>query len=382
MTASAATSPSTGAATLPEGEVNVGIAQAYEIQSLGSALQELAKGTADSLMNIQLQLGSFAAKSCHCPHVDKLTQEMSAAGTASRQASTRIGEMEGVLRKLLSDGAPLKQPPGFVPGASSFPASADAGRGEPYTTMFMNRTSYRVINDLDKLFDEKASSNAAHSYSGDTNEGVKWHKTVRGYFISRNKVLSPILDFIEKHELKEVTLGAMQAECDRQGWMIEDLERLSEVLWGFLNGCLKGSAKETFELADDLDGFNAWRRVVQDIRKSRNIRLAQTRRAVRNPPAVKDTAHIGQAVKNFDAIHKAYKDAGGTIQDDQEKRSTSWSRCRRKSGSSFSGEWSCRNLTPSSATCPRAPQTPSATRMVSMVLVVGYTPCRLKSRCL
>ena len=41
---------------------------------------------------------------------------------------------------------------------------------------------------------------------------------------------------------------------------------------------------------------------------------------MRNPPSVKDVAHIGQAVRNFDAIHKAYKDAGGTIQDDQEKK--------------------------------------------------------------
>ena len=122
------------------------------------------------------------------------------------------------------------------------------------------------------------------------------------------------------HELKEVTLEKMAIECDDQGWMLDDLPRLSEVLWGFLNACLNGSAKETFELADDLDGFNGWRLVVQDIMKSRGIRLAQSRRAVRNPPAIKDVAHIASAVKSFDAIHKAYKEAGGTIQDDQEKK--------------------------------------------------------------
>ena len=59
--------------------------------------------------------------------------------------------------------------------------------------------------------------------------------------------------------------------------MIEDLEPLIEVLWGVLNGCLKCAAKEAFELADDLDGFNAWRVVVQSTRKRRNIRLAQAR---------------------------------------------------------------------------------------------------------
>ena len=112
----------------------------------------------------------------------------------------------------------------------------------------------------------------------------------------------------------------MAVECDDQGWMIDDLPRLSEVLWGFLNACLKGSAKETFELADDLDGFNGWRLVVQDIMKSRGIRLAQSRRAVRNPPAIKDVAHIASAVNSFGAIHTTYKGAGGAIQDDQVKK--------------------------------------------------------------
>ena len=35
---------------------------------------------------------------------------------------------------------------------------------------------------------------------------------------------------------------------------------------------------------------------------------------------MKDVAHIVQAVKNFDAIHKSYREAGGTIQDEQEKK--------------------------------------------------------------
>ena len=112
-------------------------------------------------------------------------------------------------------------------------------------------------HSFDKLFDEKVAQRSTYSYNGDANEGVKWRKTVRGYSISRNKVPSPILDPVEKHELKKVTLEAMSDECDEQGWMIDDLERLSEVLWGVLNSCLQGTAKETFELADDLDGFNA-----------------------------------------------------------------------------------------------------------------------------
>ena len=189
--------------------------------------------------------------------------DMTAAGVASTQAFKRIQEMEAVLNKLMSDGAPLREPPGvpFMPYMRAAGSTTEAG--PHFTPPTPPRANYRQIADQDKLFDDKAATSPVHSYGGDSNEGVKWHRTLRGYFTSRNKVLSPILDFVEKHELKEVTLAAMEQESLAQGWMIEDLERLSEVLWGFLNTCLKGPAKDSFDAADDLDGFNAWRIVVQ-----------------------------------------------------------------------------------------------------------------------
>ena len=35
--------------------------------------------------------------------------------------------------------------------------------------------------------------------------------------------------------------------------------------WGFLNGCLRGTAKTMLEEADDRDGLDGWRRVVRTI---------------------------------------------------------------------------------------------------------------------
>ena len=89
MTASAATSSSTGAATSPEGSVNVGIAQAYEIKVITAALQELGANR----VNVQTQLASLASRPCHCPDVDKLMSDMTASGTASAQAFSRIQAM-------------------------------------------------------------------------------------------------------------------------------------------------------------------------------------------------------------------------------------------------------------------------------------------------
>ena len=82
---------------------------------------------------------------------------------------------------------------------------------------------YRRIENYEKLFDDKAASNSTYEYSGTVKEsGEKWRKTLRGYFISRSPVLAPILGFVEKKEMKHVTLQEIEAEGLEQGWMVED----------------------------------------------------------------------------------------------------------------------------------------------------------------
>ena len=153
--------------------------------------------------------------------------------------------------------------------------------------------------------------------------------------------------------------------------MTDDIGRFSGVLWGFLSTCFNGAATEPFGLADDLGGVNAWWVVIQATRESRNTRLAQTRRAVRNPPPIKDIAHIAQAAGSFDAIHKAYGDAGGTIQGGQwGKMGLLWP-MPGGLGSSFNDEWRCHSHTPGSVTCSQARQTTPTARMVSRSPAVG-----------
>jgi len=102
--------------------------------------------------------------------------------------------------------------------------------------------------------------------------------------------------------------------------MVEDLDRLSELLWGFLNRCLKSEAKESFEEADELDGFNAWRLVIRSIRKSAYIHLATARRLFKYTPPIGSLEEIPAAIKRFDAVHKDFKLSGGTPSSDSEKK--------------------------------------------------------------
>ena len=53
---------------------------------------------------------------------------------------------------------------------------------------------------------------------------------------------------------------------------------------GFLNICLSGAARDTFDDADLGDGLNAWRLIVYEFRSSAYVRTTQLRDAVKYVP--------------------------------------------------------------------------------------------------
>ena len=69
--------------------------------------------------------------------------------------------------------------------------------------------------------------------------------------ISQCPELNPILNYCEGRDDAVITRGELENEAKKEGWMTElNFDRLSVVLWGFLNLCLKGEAKEAFEEAE------------------------------------------------------------------------------------------------------------------------------------
>ena len=146
---------------------------------------------------------------------------MTAADVASTRPSHNTKLMVEALAKLVKSGPPSKpQGTGFNPEAHVSRAAAGQtgeGCGAPFTERFFGRTDYRATNGFGKLFDGKTAPSSTYPYVGEANEGATWRKTAREYFISRTKVLSLILGFVEKHELMEATVGAMSTECGEQG---------------------------------------------------------------------------------------------------------------------------------------------------------------------
>ena len=56
----------------------------------------------------------------------------------------------------------------------------------------------------------------------------------------------------------ELSEAQLQHEADFYRWMTElNITRLGGIIWGFLNTALKDRAKDCFEGADELNGFDA-----------------------------------------------------------------------------------------------------------------------------
>ena len=211
----------------------------------------------------------------HCWHVDDHERRI----TAIEQRVNNPGGdpwWAGAQRAAAGHAAPPRcaqadhQPPG---------ARAPHARHIPPNTEFPDLKDY----NLNKLFDDKIALSQEYTYNGTTG-GQQWRRKVRGYFLAKCPDLQPLLDWAESKEDKIITDEELKAKAAENHWMMElDVKRCSSVVWGFLGICLKDAAHSLYELAPELNGFEAWRVVVNDIYKSQTLRLAGLRRMVRSP---------------------------------------------------------------------------------------------------
>ncbi len=176
---------------------------------------------------------------------------------------------------------------------------------------FPNMSAY----DLNKLFDDKLALSSGFVYDGERH-GEVWKRKVRGYWIAKCPDILPILNFAEDLDTAELTFEGLQREASSYKWMTElNTRRLGEIIWGFLNTCLADKARTCFEGADILNGFGAWRRIVQHIHQGANVRLGTLRRAVKNPPRIGKLEDIDSGIMRFEGIMKDYRNAGGVPPD-------------------------------------------------------------------
>ena len=160
----------------------------------------------------------------------------------------------------------------------------------------------------EKLFDDKVASSKTFEYSGgDGAAGEKWRKVTRGYFIQKCPDLLPVLNWAESLDDEEVTREAVTAKQMDLEWMIElDVFELSRAVWGFLNICLSGAARDIFDDADLGDGLNAWRLLVYEFRSSAYVRTTQLRNAVKNVPKCTGLEQVSEHISRMERNIRDY----------------------------------------------------------------------------
>ena len=171
----------------------------------------------------------------------------------------------------------------------------------------------RPITKLSKSpFDTKAATTELPRYNGREKQAI-WRKKVMNYLHSKCSDMAAMLKFAEQST--EVITTAKLAEARRSGPLqhtFSEPEALGYHLWGWLNSNLIEDAWDIFDNVDYEQGFEVWRVVNQDLTQKTQSELLNLEDAVLTPPQVSDLARIPQALVNWDAAHREYKDAGGT----------------------------------------------------------------------
>ena len=128
------------------------------------------------------------------------------------------------------------------------------------------------------MFDDKVMMHQDYAYNG-SKGGSTWKSKVERYFITKAPCLREVLEWAECEDNEAIDESKFKrAVSDRL--TEEQALNVNSQIWGFLSGCLTGSAEVMFRRAEWLNGVDAWRRVVRQIDHGRAIRLETLRRDV------------------------------------------------------------------------------------------------------
>ena len=256
---------------------------------------------------------------CHCVHHDRLSDRVDMA----EKKLERIGNVDHWAPRAAPPGKQDFQPAGAHGGGAGGdpgdgPDGRDGGRdpggGDDPKDVRAYDEALNIpmspIENIEKLFDDKIAISEGFQYTGGDG-GDKWRT-----------ILLPMLNWAEKHD----AIGVKETAWRRKLWRgrripDEQVTRLSELIWGFLNICLKDNARTIFESVDMLNGLDAWRAVVLDIQKGRMIRLDQLRKVVRNPVNIVKLEDVNNGILKFENNIREYVAAGGERPNDREMKS-------------------------------------------------------------
>ena len=119
-------------------------------------------------------------------------------------------------------------------------------------------------------FSDKVAMTREHKYDG-VHGGTTWRKSTRNYVVSRAYEMDVLLKLSEAREDDPATVRSLYKTAN--GWITPvRLQFLSMELWGCFNLNITGEARQIFENVEDLQGFEAWRKLLKGIRSKAEVR--------------------------------------------------------------------------------------------------------------
>ena len=167
--------------------------------------------------------------------------------------------------------------------------------------------------------DLKIATQDKHIYSDAHPEA--WHKEIRKYLIGRHPDMKAFLNWIEGQGHNVITDRALRessAMCDVISF---DPVQVSQELWSWLNMTLGKSshANRQFNLTEELNGADAYRRLVAPQTTTSIIKRNALRDKIQNPQRSKSMAAIMEFVALWEEDSEAFIKAGGSAVSEEDR---------------------------------------------------------------
>ena len=168
------------------------------------------------------------------------------------------------------------------------------------------------------LFDDKLTNQASFGFDGQKG-GLAWKTKLGNYFISKCPALKQILAWAERYNGETISFELLEKATFGTAMTADLLESANGQLWGFMSNAVSAEADTIFKGADDLNGFDAWRRLIRYITHGASIKLEMMRTEMKHSYAkpIKNVETVAIGIAEFELRYKEYGEAGGTLPTDQ-----------------------------------------------------------------
>ena len=220
---------------------------------------------------------------CHCIHVTELLADVAVLKAQRPGGDPWAARVPSSSVPGLGGSAGGGGAPGGGGGAPGGGGGGPPGRPGPGAYPGGPPGNAPAITTHTRLFEEKIARESQYHYDGDS-KGSTWRSDVFDYFISKCPDAEPWLTWVEQQGSNKTESPAMAAKALSGELMTEiSPEVLSHHIWGFLQHCLGGAAKQTFKSTARRDGSNVWRELVLKINSQTDCRRFGLLNRVQSP---------------------------------------------------------------------------------------------------